>query len=88
MGATTPVATSVRAPEFGKVVVEASDGMRYHADLQEFSSVHCYPKTEDEWRMVSIDSYGLALIWNTRFEVHMDQVVGFAFKKECVARTA
>jgi hypothetical protein len=88
MGTATPVAKSVRAPEFGKVIVEASDGTRYHADLQKFSSVHCYPKTEDEWRTVSIDSYGLALIWTTRFEVHMDQVVALAFKKEYVARTA
>lgn len=88
MGAATPVATSVQALEFNKIIVEASDGIRYHADLQGFAAVSCYPRTEDEWRAVSIDCYGLALIWRTRFEVHMDQVVGLAFKKEHVARTA
>ena len=88
MDSTTPIATSVHALELGKVVVEGSDGIRYYADLQSFSSVPCYPQTLEDWRTVHVDSYGLALLWTTRFEVHMDQVVGLAFKKEPIAQTA
>jgi hypothetical protein len=29
---------------------------------------------------VSIDSYGLGLVWACRFEVHADQVIGLADK--------
>jgi len=88
MGSTTPVAINAWAPKYGNVVVEGSDGVRYHADLSSLSSVYCYPTNEAAWRKVSVDSYGLALVWTTRFEVHMDQVVGLAFKKESVAQTA
>ena len=43
-----------------------------------FQAVTCFPATEDAWRQVSIDSYGLALVWTNRFEVHVDQVIGLA----------
>ena len=39
-------------------------------------------KNEDEWKKCSIDSYGLGIIWSSRFEVHSDQVVGLANKIE------
>ena len=78
MGPPTPVAIAVDAPELGKVVVDASDGVRYYADLTTFTSISCYPRTEADWRRVQPDSYGLTLIWTTRFEVHMDQVVSLA----------
>lgn len=88
MGATTPVVVKAWAPEYGKVVVEASDGLRYHADLSSLSSVYCYPSSATAWQKVSVDTYGLALLWSTRFEAHMDQIVGLAFKKEPLAETA
>ncbi len=82
MGAPTPVALSVWTPKYGTVVVAASDGCRYHADLTSFSSVYCFPHGEEDWGQVSIDSDGLGLIWPSRFEVHMDQVVGLAHRRE------
>lgn len=88
MGIPTPVAITVQASEYGKVVVETSDHFRYYADLRDLSSVYCFPKTDEDWCKVQPDSYGLALVWTTRFEVHMDQVVGLAFKTEPVAETA
>jgi hypothetical protein len=48
--------------------------------------VYCYPKTEEEWRQVAIDSYGLGLVWTTRFEVHVDQVIGLADRREPLQR--
>lgn len=88
MGSTTPVVVNAWAPEYGKVIVEGSDGIRYHADLSSLSSVYCYPSTAATWQKLSVDTYGLALVWPTRFEVHMDQVVGLAYKKEPIAETA
>ena len=87
MDSATPVAVKVWTSEYAKVVVEASDGVRYHADLRPLSSVYCFPKDEEQWRKVHVDTYGLALVWTTRFEVHMDQVVGLAFKSERIAQT-
>jgi hypothetical protein len=69
---------SVTTPDYAKVVVDASDGKRYHADLSAFSAVHCFPRTKQQWDQVAPDSAGLALVWTTRFEVHVDQVQGLA----------
>jgi hypothetical protein len=71
------VILTVSTPSYGQVVVDASDGRRYTADLSPFASVHCFPDPE-EWPRVSIDSLGLGLVWSTRFEVHVDQVIGLA----------
>jgi hypothetical protein len=73
---------SVATPGYKQVVIEASDGKRYQADLASFSNVHCFPKDVAEWEQVSIDAYGLALVWPGRFEVHVDQVVGLATSVE------
>jgi hypothetical protein len=78
----------VATPEFGRVVIETSDGQRYHAGLASFEQVHCYPRTMDEWQHVAIDSHGLALVWTSRFEVHVDQVIGLADHKEAAARAS
>ena len=88
MGAAAPVILDVKTPEYGRVVVEASDGVRYHADLSSLSAVYCYPKTRPNWDRVAPDSYGMALVWASRFEVHVDQIVGLAHRRESVARTA
>jgi len=85
---TTPVILRVDTPAYGRVVVEASDGVRYHADLSSFARVYCYPSDQAAWTQVSPDSYGLGLIWASRFEVHVDQVIGLAERTEPVERSA
>ena len=87
MGVTAPMILKVATPAHGRVVIEASDGKRYHADLSSFSAVHCYPDAT-EWDRVSPDSYGLALVWTTRFEVHVDQLIGLADKIETIRQSA
>ena len=82
MGSTSSVIMKVLTPELHKVIIETTDGHRYHSDLSNLSKVYCYPVSEREWGQVSIDSYGLGLIWVTRFEVHIDQIIGLADKIE------
>jgi hypothetical protein len=88
MGATTPVILKVETPAHGRVVIDASDGSRYEADLGSFSSVYCYPKTREAWDEVTPDSSGYALVWTSRFEVHVDQVIALASHAEPIQRTA
>ena len=78
MVAPATVILKVETPEYGHVVIETSDGVRYHADLKAFAFVYCYPKTREQWNEVSQDACGLALVWTSRFEVHVDQVVALA----------
>jgi hypothetical protein len=78
MGTSSPLIRSVATPAYMRVSIEASDGNRYEADLSSFSTVYCFPRTAEEWSRVSLDSYGLSLVWASRFEVHVDQVVGLA----------
>jgi hypothetical protein len=70
---------AVATPAYGRVEITA-DGKRYSADLSHFRTITCFPRTVEEWRRVSIDSYGLVLVWASRFEVHADQVIGLADK--------
>lgn len=88
MGSAAPVISRVETPAYGRVVIEASNGLRYHADLSSFERVYCYPRDEAAWRQVSPDSHGLGLIWASRFEVHIDQVMGLAVRTEPVERSA
>lgn len=88
MGSPNLVAVKVSTPEFQKVIVEASNGFRYHADLSPLSKVYCFPKSKIEWDQVLPDSYGTALIWTSRFEAHMDQIIGFAYKTEKIPQSA
>ncbi len=76
MGTPTPLIRSVATPAYMRVSIEASDGNRYDADLSSFSAVYCFPRSAEEWTRVSIDSYGLGLVWASRFEVHVDQIIG------------
>lgn len=78
MDKATPVILSVEAPHYRELIIETSEGSRYLANLSAFEKVHCFPKNLQEWKNVSIDSYGLALIWGSRFEVHIDQILGIA----------
>lgn len=84
MGSPAPLIRSVSTPALGRVAIVASDGRRYHADLSMFEAVYCFPKDLETWSAVSIDSHGLALVWPTRFEVHVDQVIGLANLVETV----
>ena len=88
MGSPTAVILAVATPQYRHVVVDSSDGNRYHTDLASFESVYCFPKTEQQWQQVSMDSYGLALVWSSRFEVHLDQVIALAHKTEMIRRSA
>ena len=67
-----------------KVVIETNERKRYTADLSEFKSVYCFPKTQAEWENVSVTEQGFNLTWGTRFEVHVDQVVDSATAVEDV----
>lgn len=78
MDSPTPLIAAVSTPEYGRVMIEASDGKAYSANLTSFASVHCFPQTWEEWKQVAPDTDGRALVWTSRFEVHVDQVVGLA----------
>lgn len=89
MDSSAPVITNFSIPEFGKVVIEVNDGKRYYADLRAtFSGVYCFPRSEVDWKEVAIDSYGMGLIWTSRFEVHVDQIIGVADKSESIQRAS
>ena len=88
MGSSTPLIRSVATPVYPRVSIDASDGNRYEADLSPLSTVYCFPRDAAEWSRVSIDSYGLALVWASRFEVHIDQIIGLATRVERIAASA
>ncbi|MEK7790765.1 MAG: hypothetical protein AAB309_03980 [Deltaproteobacteria bacterium] len=88
MGSSTPVILNVSVPKLGMIIIEASDGNRYYSDLDSLKTVYCYPKTNEEWKKVNIDSYGLGLVWSSRFEVHVDQIVALATKVESIKKTS
>jgi hypothetical protein len=87
MGVADPLIVSVATPAYGRVTVDLSDGKTYSADLSSFSKVYCYPAT-DQWNDVAPDSAGLALVWTSRFEVHVDQIMGLADRVEASRHTA
>ena len=82
MDSASPVILHISVPEYKKIIIEASDGKLYHADLASFKNVYCFPKDETEWGKVYPDSFGTALIWQSRFEVHIDQIIGLAYLVE------
>jgi hypothetical protein len=88
MGATAPLIARVETPEYGRVIINASDGKRYHADLSSFSRVYCYPKSREAWQAVGIDGWGLALVWTSRFEVHVDQILALADRVDVTLQSA
>ena len=63
-------------------------GFAHLADLGSFSSVYCYPGTREAWDEVTPDSSGYALVWTSRFEVHIDQVIALAGRVEPIQQTA
>ncbi len=85
MATTTPVIKRITILAYKKIAIETSDGHRYESDISALSGVYCFPKNEAEWARCSVDSYGLGIIWASRFEVHVDQVIGLATKVEKIA---
>lgn len=75
MDKATSLIVSVSALQNFQVEVKLSDGTKVVSDLSRFKAVYCFPKSESEWQKVSIDSQGLDLIWASRFEVHVDQIL-------------
>ena len=73
-------------PEYKKIIIEASDGYRYYSDLSSLSKVYCFPKNLIDWSKISIDPMGLGLIWENRFEVHIDQIIGLSEKSEKILK--
>jgi hypothetical protein len=88
VGLANPVILAVTTPQYGRVVVETSEGLRYSTDLASLARVYCYPRDKAAWDQVAPDSYGLALVWTSRFEVHVDQIIALADKAEPIQRTA
>jgi hypothetical protein len=82
MGTSTPLIRSVTTPAYMRVLIEASDGNRYEADLSSFAGVYCFPRDTSEWYRVSVDSSGRSLVWANHFEVHADQVIALATRTE------
>lgn len=88
MGNATSVVTKISIPAYKKIIIETADNHRYESDLGSMSGVYCFPKTEEEWKKCNIDSYGLGIIWASRFEVHVDQVIGLATKNEKLTKVS
>ena len=88
MGSATPLIRAVATPAYPWVSIEASDGNCYETDLSPLSTVYCFPRDAAEWSRVSIDSYGLALVWASRFEVHVDQIIGLATRVQRITASA
>lgn len=86
MDKTTPVIRKIYTPAYKKLIIETSDNHRYESDLSSLSKVYCFPKNQKEWEKCSIDSYGLGIIWASRFEVHVDQVIGLSLKSEIMTK--
>jgi hypothetical protein len=67
--------------EYKKIKIVLNDGTVVFSDLKEFDDVYCFP-TEKDWNKISIDNYGRGLIWSTRFEVHIDQIIDSSYSVE------
>ncbi|MBI1860972.1 MAG: hypothetical protein HYR96_08645 [Deltaproteobacteria bacterium] len=77
-----PKITSVATPEFAKLIVESSDGARYHSDLSALKSVRNFPKDSREWGRVKIDSYGISLVWSSQLQLNLAQIIARSTKED------
>jgi hypothetical protein len=85
MDNTVTIIKKVTPLEYNKLIIETNAGERYFSDLSFFQKVYCYPQS-GEWDKVSIDNYGLDLLWPTRFEVHITQIIDSSYKVEKIKR--
>jgi hypothetical protein len=67
--------------EYKKIKIVLNDGTVIFSDLSELDDVYCFP-AEKDWNKISIDNYGRGLIWSTRFEVHIDQIIDSSYSVE------
>ena len=67
------------------IKITLSDSSEYIADISSFSSVHCYPKNEDEWNQASIGECAIDIEWPSGFGIHLDQIAGLSLKQEQTA---
>ena len=77
-----PKIVKVETPEFGKLIVEASDGVRYHSGLSSLAHIKNFPKDEKGWSSVKIDSYGISLVWKSQLQLNLLQISSRATKTE------
>ncbi len=87
MGQADPVVVSVRALKIPLIEFDTADGFRFTSDLKKFERVYCFPKNQDEWNQV-FEMDGDRIVWQNRFEVHIDQAVANSIKKEAINQTA
>ena len=88
MDKANPLILNVKPLTLPKLIIETNDGYYHTSDLSEFKNVFCFPKTQKEWETVSPDADGIALIWSTRFEVHVDQIIPNSEKVEPIKHVA
>lgn len=82
MDSTSSIILDVSTNKYQQVTMVMTDGYKYTCDLSAFAKVFCYPKTLSEWQKVYVDQDGIALVWASRFEVHVDQALALVIKKE------
>jgi hypothetical protein len=81
MGQADPVIKSVKALGVPIFEFDTVDGYRYTVDLSKFRAVYCFPEKQEDWNQVfQVD--GDRVVWKNRFEIHVDQAVANAIKKE------
>jgi hypothetical protein len=85
MDNSTPIIINVIPQKLPNIAVETNEGKIYYSDLSSFEKVYCFPKNQEEWEKVFPDSYGLGLIWSSRFEIHIDQIIGLAYDVKNIA---
>ena len=79
---------TIRTDGRGAVETRATSCGCALADLSSFAAVYYFPKTPEEWSVVTRDPSGFALVWASQFEVHVDQVIAFARRAEHWKQTA
>ena len=75
MDQTDEIILKVRPKKIPMLEIWTNKGNRYLSDLSYFYAVYCFPKSNDEWKDVRVDTSGYSLSWGCGFEVHVDQVV-------------
>ena len=85
MDSTNKIIRQVSAVDYKRVKLTLTDGTVVFSDLSEFADVYCFPR-EEEWKNVSVDSYGRGIVWSSRFELHIDQVLACTISRDDESR--